>query len=96
MNPEIVLISKPREHCIWNSADAHLQAGAILDELGDDLANACFYRSWGRRHVLDQRPIAGAQQARTELRVLKLPPKRLPHHFVPNVVPVRSRWPLLA
>jgi hypothetical protein len=38
--PRSRLLLEAREHRVGDRADAHLEAGAVLDELGDDLADA--------------------------------------------------------
>ena len=40
VDTEVVLGAEAREHRVGDGADAHLQAAAVVDEVGDDFADA--------------------------------------------------------
>ena len=57
VHAEVVLVGQAREHRVGNGADAHLQGGAVLDEAGDDFADARLDRILRAGAVLGKRAI---------------------------------------
>jgi|GEM_PF-6084165 len=57
--PSSLLVVQPRQHGIGDAADAHLQRGAILDQVGHEFADPRLDRGLRFGVMLDERPVGG-------------------------------------
>ena len=81
VNPEVAFIMEAGEHGIRNAADTHLQRGSILDQIGNDFANARLNGRLRPEMVFEERSIRRN--------------KRVDAFERQDVVPVRARHLLI-